>query len=306
MDEITKGVFRWTAPHPEWRTRIEWGHQVASYALVCSGRTQPGRSAPAAGRTRPSCAKVQARLDELVAEAAAAGHPGDHPLPHPQQRAALPEVSRPLAGGPLGPSCGRQTLLPIRPRSLTPIVPAGPAAGAPHCLRHRQPAALRDAPVLPGPPRAGLRRRGDLRRRRAARLAGTPFSPSWYGTSCCRRLCRCWIWTWRWSSRRTASRCSADGRAALRRAFGLLPGASAEGDRAGVSRGTKPRTTRAALGPDPDLPVATEYDGVRSIAGHTATDSGRSARHDLATRHDERGADEARGRQPACRHQLRR
>jgi len=34
-DEVAAGVFRWTAPHPEWRTAIEWGHEVASWALVC-------------------------------------------------------------------------------------------------------------------------------------------------------------------------------------------------------------------------------------------------------------------------------
>ena len=34
MDEICPGIYRWTAPHPEWRTRVEWGHEVASFALV--------------------------------------------------------------------------------------------------------------------------------------------------------------------------------------------------------------------------------------------------------------------------------
>jgi hypothetical protein len=32
MDEIREGLWRWEAPHPEWHTRIEWGHRVASYA----------------------------------------------------------------------------------------------------------------------------------------------------------------------------------------------------------------------------------------------------------------------------------
>jgi hypothetical protein len=36
MDELSRGIFRWTAPHPEWRTRIEWGHEVASFALVAA------------------------------------------------------------------------------------------------------------------------------------------------------------------------------------------------------------------------------------------------------------------------------
>ena len=36
MDELSRGIFRWTAPHPEWRTRIDWGHEVASFALVAA------------------------------------------------------------------------------------------------------------------------------------------------------------------------------------------------------------------------------------------------------------------------------
>ncbi len=68
MDEIVQGVFRWTAPHPEWRTRIEWGHEVASYALVCAGGlslVDPLLPAPDSSAGRD----VQARLDELVAAA---------------------------------------------------------------------------------------------------------------------------------------------------------------------------------------------------------------------------------------------
>ena len=34
MNEIAPGIWRWTARHPEWHTHIEWGHEVASYALV--------------------------------------------------------------------------------------------------------------------------------------------------------------------------------------------------------------------------------------------------------------------------------
>jgi hypothetical protein len=68
MDEITKGVFRWTAPHPEWRTRIEWGHQVASYALVCKdGLSLVDPLLPPTGS--PVMREVQARLDELVSKA---------------------------------------------------------------------------------------------------------------------------------------------------------------------------------------------------------------------------------------------
>lgn len=35
MEQIAAEVFLWSTPHPEWRTRIEWGQQVNSYALVC-------------------------------------------------------------------------------------------------------------------------------------------------------------------------------------------------------------------------------------------------------------------------------
>jgi len=38
MQEIVDGVYRWTAPHPEWRTRIDWGHEVACFALADAGR----------------------------------------------------------------------------------------------------------------------------------------------------------------------------------------------------------------------------------------------------------------------------
>jgi hypothetical protein len=31
--EIASGIHRWTAPHPEWRTRHPWGHDVAAFAL---------------------------------------------------------------------------------------------------------------------------------------------------------------------------------------------------------------------------------------------------------------------------------
>ena len=68
MDEIVEGVFRWTAPHPEWRTRIEWGHEVASYALVCTGGlslVDPLLPAP----DSPAGRSVQPRLDDLVAAA---------------------------------------------------------------------------------------------------------------------------------------------------------------------------------------------------------------------------------------------
>ena len=34
MDELARGIYRWTAPHPEWRPQAE---EVASYALVTGG-----------------------------------------------------------------------------------------------------------------------------------------------------------------------------------------------------------------------------------------------------------------------------
>jgi len=33
VKEIVPGIWRWTAPHPEWRTAHEWGHEVACFAL---------------------------------------------------------------------------------------------------------------------------------------------------------------------------------------------------------------------------------------------------------------------------------
>jgi hypothetical protein len=34
MNEIAPGIFRWQTRHPEWHTRIEWGHEVACFALA--------------------------------------------------------------------------------------------------------------------------------------------------------------------------------------------------------------------------------------------------------------------------------
>jgi hypothetical protein len=34
MDEIAPGIWRWTAPHPEWQPDVEWGREVASFALA--------------------------------------------------------------------------------------------------------------------------------------------------------------------------------------------------------------------------------------------------------------------------------
>jgi hypothetical protein len=37
VDEIAPGMWRWTAPHPEWHTDVEWGREVASFALAVDG-----------------------------------------------------------------------------------------------------------------------------------------------------------------------------------------------------------------------------------------------------------------------------
>jgi hypothetical protein len=34
MDEIAPGIWRWTAPHPEWQPDVEWAREVASFALA--------------------------------------------------------------------------------------------------------------------------------------------------------------------------------------------------------------------------------------------------------------------------------
>jgi hypothetical protein len=34
VDEIAPGIWRWTALHPEWQPEVEWGREVASFALA--------------------------------------------------------------------------------------------------------------------------------------------------------------------------------------------------------------------------------------------------------------------------------
>jgi hypothetical protein len=34
MDEIAPGIWRWTAPHPEWQPDVEWGREVGSFAFA--------------------------------------------------------------------------------------------------------------------------------------------------------------------------------------------------------------------------------------------------------------------------------
>jgi hypothetical protein len=63
-------AFRWTAPHPEWRTAIAWGHRVASWAIPCGDTlVLIDPLLPPAGD--PHEAEVGDRLDELVGGASA-------------------------------------------------------------------------------------------------------------------------------------------------------------------------------------------------------------------------------------------
>jgi hypothetical protein len=70
LREITPGIFRWQTRHPEWHTRIEWGHEVASFALVGSAGElaliDPLLPAP----NVPSRPAVERALDGLVGAAA--------------------------------------------------------------------------------------------------------------------------------------------------------------------------------------------------------------------------------------------
>ncbi len=68
MNEIAPGIWRWTARHPEWHTRIEWGREVACFALVGDGAlTLVDPLLPAAG-SAPRDA-VDRGLERLAREA---------------------------------------------------------------------------------------------------------------------------------------------------------------------------------------------------------------------------------------------
>jgi hypothetical protein len=67
MDEIAPGIWRWTARHPEWHTRVEWGHEVASYALVGDGLVLVDPLLPPPGA--PSRDEVDCALERLAREA---------------------------------------------------------------------------------------------------------------------------------------------------------------------------------------------------------------------------------------------
>jgi len=70
MQEIAAGIHRWTAPHPEWRTRDEWGHEVVSYALVCADSLAlVDPLLPPDGT--PEWEEITTRLDKLAAAAPA-------------------------------------------------------------------------------------------------------------------------------------------------------------------------------------------------------------------------------------------
>ena len=67
MDEVARGIWRWTARHPEWHTRTEWGHEVASFALIGDGLTLVDPLLPAPGS--PTRSEVDRRLERLARDA---------------------------------------------------------------------------------------------------------------------------------------------------------------------------------------------------------------------------------------------
>ncbi len=67
MDEVARRIWRWTTRHPEWHTRIEWGHEVASFALVADGLTLVDPLLPAPGS--PTRAAVDRGLERLARDA---------------------------------------------------------------------------------------------------------------------------------------------------------------------------------------------------------------------------------------------
>jgi len=67
MDEIAPGIWRWTARHPEWHTRVEWGHEVASYALVGDGLVLVDPLLPPSDA--PARAEVDGALERLARKA---------------------------------------------------------------------------------------------------------------------------------------------------------------------------------------------------------------------------------------------
>ena len=179
MDEIAKGVFRWTAPHPEWHTRIEWGHQVASYALVCiEGLCLVDPLLPSSD---PSAMRdVQGRLDDLVAVASRLDilvsipyHTRSSEPLYLRYRDRLPAT---LWGHP---AVAKRFTDPAT--SLTPIVPgaqAGPSAlahGIGNPRRYETPLYFPEHRALAFGD-AVICIEGELRV-----WQERPFSPDWYG-----------------------------------------------------------------------------------------------------------------------------
>jgi hypothetical protein len=67
MERIAPRIWRWTARHPEWRTRTEWGHEVASFALIGDGLVLVDPLLPAPGS--PTRAEVARGLERLARDA---------------------------------------------------------------------------------------------------------------------------------------------------------------------------------------------------------------------------------------------
>ena len=69
VNEIAPGIFRWQTRHPEWHTRVEWGHEVACFALTGhQALTLVDPLLPAVDS--PARFAVEQALDRLVATAA--------------------------------------------------------------------------------------------------------------------------------------------------------------------------------------------------------------------------------------------
>jgi hypothetical protein len=75
VNEIAPGIYRWQTRHPEWHTRIEWGHEVASFALAGDRALSlvdpqlPALSAPgraAVDRALERLAAAASRLDIMI------------------------------------------------------------------------------------------------------------------------------------------------------------------------------------------------------------------------------------------------
>jgi len=67
MERIAPRIWRWTARHPEWHTRAEWGHEVASFALVDDGLVLVDPLLPAPGSQTRS--EVTRGLERLARDA---------------------------------------------------------------------------------------------------------------------------------------------------------------------------------------------------------------------------------------------